>query len=171
MAVRTVAAQLPTTAETEGAITVHAATVDAAAITEATTDSAAVGGAAAEPVQTVAAVKLMAVYASVHRVWEQHWGTVSEYEGSVRSDYNRRGKSDAGQSWGEVLYYQTPGVYEWQFDSRKSDQLQDSKVATWEAAVADCQQAIQQLQQAKGAQHNSTLPACTPEQALSQYHP
>jgi hypothetical protein len=82
----------------------------------------------------------------VHKVWEQHWGTVSEYEGSVRSDNNRRGKSDAGQSWGEVLYYETPGVYEWQSDSRKTDQLHDSKVAMWEAAVADCHQAMQQLQ-------------------------
>ena len=48
--------------------------------------------------------------------------------------------------------------------------FQSCNVGT-EAAVADCHQAIQQLQQAKGAQHNSKLPACTLEQALSQYHP
>ena len=123
---------------------------------------------------SAAAVATVLTVAAVHQECGEtvHLGsTVSEYEGSVRSDHNRRGKSDAGQSWGEVLYYETPGVYEWQSDSRKADQLQDSKVAMWEAAVADCHQAMQQLQQAKGAQHNSTLPACTPEQALSQYHP
>ena len=51
------------------------------------------------------------------------------------------------------------------------DKYQATKVAAWETAVAACQQAIQQLQQAKDAQRNSALSACTPEQALSQYHP
>ena len=51
------------------------------------------------------------------------------------------------------------------------DKYQATKVAAWETAVAACQQAMQRLQQAKDAQRNSTLSACTPEQALSQYHP
>ena len=66
MAMIAAAAQLPTTTETEGAITMHAATEDVAVSTEATTSSAAVGGTAAGPVQTMTAVQLMTAYASVH---------------------------------------------------------------------------------------------------------
>ena len=56
------------------------------------------------------------------------------------------------------------------FSTSEMDEYQATKVAAWETAAAACQQAMQHLQQAKDAQRSSTLSACTPEQALSQYH-
>jgi len=109
---------------------------------------------------------LLAAYAALRRAWEQHWSTISEHEEGVHNQLSMRDR--ATESWGAKLYCQSPGVHNWQFDSRKADQLQASKVAVWEAAMADCRHAMLQLQRAKAIQHNSLA---TPEQAISQCHP
>ena len=87
-------------------------------------------------------------------------------EGGIHSQFNMCGR--IAESWGAKLYYQSPGVHNGQFDSREADQLQASKVAVWEAAMADCRHASLQLQKAKAIQHSSLA---TPEQAISQCHP
>ena len=109
---------------------------------------------------------LLAAYAALHRAWEQQWSTISEHEGGIHNQFNVHGRIT--ESWGANLYYQSPGVHSWQFDSREAYQLQASKVAVWEAAMTDCRHALLQLQKAKAIQHSSLA---TPEQAISQCHP
>jgi hypothetical protein len=81
--------------------------------------------------------QLWAAYSAIQTVWEQHWNTVSDLDHGALAGYGA------------------------------AAELQASKVAVWEAAMADCRQALQQLQEAKRVQHEQ----CTPEQILSQYHP
>ena len=112
---------------------------------------------------------LLAAYAALHRAWEQHWSTISEYEEAGSHDqFNHADRPDLLRSWGAQLYYQTPGRYRGQFNTREANQLQATKVAAWEAAMADCRHALLQLQKAKAIQHSSLA---TPEQAISQCHP
>ena len=89
----------------------------------------------------------------------------------MHDQYSQANRPDCNQSWGAQLYYQAPGRYKGQFSTREADQLQATKVAAWEVAASDCQQALLQLQKAKSAQQSSSTAACTPEQAISQHHP
>ena len=107
-------------------------------------------------------MQLITTYAAVHRAWEQHWSTVSEHEEGVHNQFSERDRST--DSWGAKLYCQSPGVYNWQFNSGVADQLQATAVAAWEEAMGACRQALQHL-------HCSSAAACTPEQAISEYHP
>ena len=117
-------------------------------------------------------VQLITSYAAVHRAYQQHWSTVSEYEeGGMHDRFSQADRPDRNQSWGAQLYYQAPGRYRGQFSTREADQLQATKVAAWEVAVNGCRQALLQLQKAKSAQQGSSAAACTPEQAISQHHP
>ena len=115
---------------------------------------------------------LLAAYAALHRAWEQHWSTISEYEEAGSHDqFNHADRPDLLRSWGAQLYYQTPGRYRGQFSTREADRLQATKVAAWGVAMDGCRQALLQLHRAKSAQHGSSTAACTPEQAISQHHP
>ena len=173
----TVAARTPST-ETGGADTEGAAAEGAASEGAAAEDATAEQNCA--PDSSNCSVQLMAAFALMHKVWEQHWGTVSEYEGGVHPDYCSSRElsrySQGSGSWGMEMLIESKGWCEYvpshlSVSVSEIDKYQATKVAAWETAVAACQQAIQQLQQAKDAQRNSALSACTPEQALSQYHP
>ena len=99
-----VAARTPSTA-TGGADTESAAAEGAAS------EGAAAEGATAEqncaPDSSDCSVQLMAAFASMHRVWEQHWGTVSEREGGVHPDYcssrELSSRDQGADSWGMTL--------------------------------------------------------------------
>ena len=155
-----------------------AGTVDAqepsATAEGATAEGAAAEGAAAEqicaPDSSDCSMQLMAAFALVHRVFEQNWGTVSEHEEGV---YDSRDGTAGSYSWGmRQLLVESPAASRYNCClSSEVERHQTTKVAAWETAVAACQQAMQQLQQAKDTQRDSPLSACTPEQALSQYHP
>ena len=108
--------------------------------------SAAVGGAAAGPVQTVAAVQRapmqtptelrtigeqISAFAAVHNAHEQHWGTLTKTELCG---------------------------------------LQSIEDSAWQAATMECQQALLQLQQVKQTQHNAAQ-LNAPEQLVALYHP
>ena len=169
-----VAARTPSTA-TGGADTESAAAEGAAS------EGAAAEGATTEqncaPDSSDCSVQLMAAFASMHRAWEQHWGTVSEREGGVHPDYcssqELSSRDQGADSWGMTLLVESESeklAYGFSFSTSEMNEYQATKVAAWETAAAACQQAMQHLQQAKDAQRSSTLSACTPEQALSQYH-
>jgi hypothetical protein len=72
---------------------------------------------------------LMAAYATVQAAYEQHWSAVAESELSEYCDW---GKAPAKAAC-----------------CTDYDRLQKAKEATWQAAMAECQQTIQQLQQVK----------------------
>ena len=74
MAVRAVAAQLPTPAETEGAITVHATTEDAAASTEAATSSQCGSGRCSSRAGANSGSSAACTNADTNRT-ANHWGT------------------------------------------------------------------------------------------------
>ena len=167
-----VAARTPSTA-TGGADTESAAAEGAAS------EGAASKGSTAEqscaPDSTDSSMQLMVAFASMHRVWDQHWGTVSEYEGGVHPDYcssrELSYRDQEADSWGMALLIESEsGRLAYGYSASEMDEYQATKVATWKTAAAVCQQTMQHLQQAKDAQRSSTLSACTPEQALNQYY-
>jgi hypothetical protein len=150
------------------------ATTEGAAAEGTAAEGVAAAGAAAEqicaPDSRDCSIQQMAAFALVHRVFEQNWGTVSEHEERV---YNSRDGTAGSYSWGmKQLLVESLAVSSYNCClSSEVERHQTTKLAAWETGEAACQQAMQQLQQAKDAQRNNPLSACTPEQALSQYHP